>query len=160
TLAMADISKDENGKYHRTIIMQIHGRLTNEQRDLIGEDDNNAPPVLKIYWNNEKVRVKTKELKDINATGTELLPVSAWTDDEGITFDEKVGFEPFTLEVIASEGRLEVILNDKQSLVYEGIHMEKWSVFENYFKAGNYLVTQDEGAYAKVKYYALEVSHP
>ena len=160
TLAMADISKDENGKYHRTIIMQIHGRLTNEQRDLIGEDDNNAPPVLKIYWNNEKVRVKTKELKDTNTSGTELLPVSAWTDDEGITFDEKVGFEKFTLEVIASEGRLEVILNDKQSLVYEGIHMEKWSVFENYFKAGNYLVTQDEGAYAKVKYYALEVSHP
>ena len=49
-LALADISKDDNDKYHRTIIMQIHGRLSNEQRDLIGAKDNNAPPVLKIYW--------------------------------------------------------------------------------------------------------------
>ena len=46
TLKMDEITKDANDKYHRTIIMQIHGRLTNEQRDLIGEDDNNAPPVL------------------------------------------------------------------------------------------------------------------
>ncbi len=42
-IAMEASTKDANGKYHRTIIMQIHGRLTNEQRDLIGEDDNNAP---------------------------------------------------------------------------------------------------------------------
>ena len=59
-LAMDATTKDSNGKYHRTIIMQIHGRLTNEQRDLIGEDDNNAPPILKIYWDNGKIRVKTK----------------------------------------------------------------------------------------------------
>jgi len=31
--------------------MQIHRRLTHEQRDLIGENDDNAPPVLKVYWN-------------------------------------------------------------------------------------------------------------
>ncbi len=160
TLAVPEISKDKNGKYHRAIIMQIHGRLTDEQRDLIGEDDNNAPPVLKIYWANEKIRVKTKQLKDRKASGADLLPVSAWTDDEGVYFDEKVGFGKFTLEVVASEGRLEVTLNDKQTLVYKGIHMEKWSAFENYFKAGNYLVTKDEGAYARVKYYALEISHP
>ena len=47
SLAVSVISQDATGKYHRTIIMQIHGRLTNAQRDLIGEDDNNAPPVLK-----------------------------------------------------------------------------------------------------------------
>lgn len=46
--------------------MQIHGRLTNAQRDLIGQKDNNAPPVFKIYWDNGKVRVKTKLLKDTN----------------------------------------------------------------------------------------------
>ena len=62
-LAMGDVSKDKNGKYHKVIIMQIHGRLTNEQRDLIGQKDNNAPPVLKIYWQNGKIRVKTKVLK-------------------------------------------------------------------------------------------------
>ena len=32
-------------------------------------------------------------------------------------------------------------------------------VFENYFKAGNYLQSKDEGAFATVKYYDLEVSH-
>ncbi|KAA3625250.1 MAG: polysaccharide lyase family 7 protein, partial [Bacteroidetes bacterium] len=59
TLALDEISVDDDGDYHRTIIMQIHGRLTDEQRDLIGEDDNNAPPILKIYWAKGKVRVKS-----------------------------------------------------------------------------------------------------
>ena len=64
-LAMENVSKDSDGKYHKVIIMQIHGRLTNEQRDLIGQKDNNAPPILKIYWQNGKIRVKTKELKNL-----------------------------------------------------------------------------------------------
>lgn len=158
-LKMDDISIDASGDPHRTIIMQIHGRLTDEQRDLINEDDNNAPPVLKIYWIDGKVRVKTKVLKDLNASDTEILYVSAWEDDDGHTFDEHVGFEKFTLEVIVSEGRMEVVLNDNESIVYDDIHMQKWGVFENYFKAGNYLSTRDEGAFSKVKYYELEVSH-
>ena len=68
TLSVPEISKDATGKPHRTMIMQIHGRLTNAQRDLIGASDNNAPPVLKIYWDNGKIRVKTKKLKN------EMLP--------------------------------------------------------------------------------------
>ena len=66
TLSVPEISKDATGKPHRTMIMQIHGRLTNAQRDLIGASDNNAPPVLKIYWDNGKIRVKTKKLKNEN----------------------------------------------------------------------------------------------
>ena len=159
TLAMAEATKDAEGKYHRTIIMQIHGRLTNEQRDRINEDDNNAPPILKIYWAYGKVRVKTKVLKNVDATYEEILSTDAWGDDDGVYFEEEVGFDKFTLEIIASDGRLEVILNEKQSLVYENVHMQKWSVFENYFKAGNYLATKDEGSFAKVKYYNLEVKH-
>lgn len=159
TLRVSDISKDGQGKPHRVIIMQIHGRLTNQQRDLIGEDDNNAPPMLKIYWNNGKVRVKTKELKDISASASEMLKTSAWTDDKGYTFPEKVGLDKFTLEVIVSKGKMKIILNGKQSKVYKSIHLQKWGVFENYFKAGNYLATKDKGAFAKVKYYQLEVSH-
>jgi len=65
----------------------------------------------------------------------------------------------FTVEVIASEGRLEVILNENESFVYEDIHMERWGIFENYFKAGNYLVTTDDGSFSRVKYYDLEVWH-
>mgnify|MGYP002859239337 CR=1 FL=1 len=159
TLSMEDISKDSDGNYHRVIIMQIHGRLTNAQRDLIGEDDNNAPPMLKIYWTRGYVRVKTKVLKDLNASDTEILYTDAWGDDEGHTFNKYVGFDKFTLEVKVSEGSMEVILNEQESVIYNDIHIQKWGIFENYFKAGNYLSTKDEGSFAKVKYYELEVSH-
>ncbi|MCE7993323.1 MAG: polysaccharide lyase family 7 protein [Roseivirga sp.] len=159
TLSVPEISSDSDGDRHRTIIMQIHGRLTNEQRDLIQEDDNNAPPILKIYWQDGRIRVKTKVLKDLNASDTEILRTSAWEDDEGRYFSEVVGTEQFTLEVIVSAGRLEVKMNDSESFVYDGIHMEKWGVFENYFKAGNYLQTSDANAFARVKYYDLDISH-
>lgn len=159
TMAMDSSSKDSDGKYHRTIIMQIHGRLTNEQRDLIGEDDNNAPPMLKIYWDKGKIRIKTKELKDVNASYEELLHEDAWGNDEGYNFETPVDFKKFTLEVKVEEGKMVVILNNLEYKVYKGIHMEKWGVFENYFKAGNYLQTRDEGAFSKVKVYSLEVSH-
>lgn len=159
TLKLEAISNDSGGNPHRTIIMQIHGRLTNNQRDLIGASDNNAPPMLKIYWANGRVRVKTKELKDLNASDSEILHTDAWDDDDGFYFSETVGNEKFTLEIIASEGRMEIILNDDESIVYDDVHIQKWSVFENYFKAGNYLASTEEGAFARVKYYDLEVSH-
>lgn len=158
-LQLADISKDNEGKYHRTIIMQIHGRLTDAQRDLIGEDDNNAPPILKIYWYKGLVRVKSKVLKDKQASDTEILHTDAWGDDEGFNFSTEVGFEPFTLEIIATKGKLEIVLNEDEKYVIENEDMERWSVFENYFKAGNYLATLDEGSFARVKYYELEVVH-
>ncbi|WP_299892025.1 polysaccharide lyase family 7 protein [uncultured Lacinutrix sp.] len=158
-LAIDEISRDKKGKYHKTIIMQIHGRLTNEQRDLIGADDNNAPPILKIYWKDGKIRVKTKILKNINANAEQILHEDAWGDDKGFTFKEKVGFKKFTIEVKVSEGKMVVVLNNNEYKVYENIHMKKWGVFENYFKAGNYFQTRDEGAFAKVRYYNLEVTH-
>lgn len=159
TLALDEISTNDDGKLDRVIIMQIHGRLTNQQKDEIGQDDNNAPPVLKIYWDKGRVRVKTKFLKDIYAEEPEILYTDAWGDDEGYNFEEEVGMEKFTLEIIASSGKMEIILNEKDSVVYEGVHMEKWGVFENYFKAGNYLVSTDPDAYSKVKFYDLEVWH-
>ncbi|WP_067147005.1 polysaccharide lyase family 7 protein [Pseudotamlana agarivorans] len=159
TIAMDAVSKDSNGKYHKVIIMQIHGRLTNEQRDLIGEDDNNAPPILKIYWQNGKVRVKTKELKNISASSEEILHEDAWGDDEGFNFEQEVNFRKFTLEVKISEGKMVIVLNGNEYKVYENIHMQRWGVFENYFKAGNYFQSRDDGAFAKVKFYDLEVSH-
>lgn len=158
-LAIDEVSKGKDGKYHRIIIMQIHGRLTNEQRDLIGEDDNNAPPILKIYWDKGKIRVKTKVLKNLNASGTEILHEDAWDNDEGFNFEQEVGFKKFTLEVQVSEGKMVIILNNNEYKVYENIHMSKWGIFENYFKAGNYFQTRDEGAFAKVRYYSLEVTH-
>lgn len=159
TLSVPFVSENRDGGQYQTMIMQIHGRLTNEQRDLIGEDDNNAPPVLKIYWNNGKVRVRTKMLKDLNVSDEEMLHTDAWKDDQGHTFSEFVGTEKFTLQVIVSDGRIEVILNDKDSFVSDNVHMEKWGVFENYFKAGNYFISKDQGTSAIVKYYDLKVEH-
>ena len=158
-LAMDATTRDSDGKYHRTIIMQIHGRLTNEQRDLIGEDDNNAPPMLKIYWDKGKIRIKTKVLKNLNATDEELLHEDAWDNDEGFNFEEKVDFRKFTLEVKVSEGKMVVILNKNEFKVYKNIHIRKWGIFENYFKAGNYFQSRDEGAFSKVRYYELSVTH-
>ena len=158
-LSMKEVTRDADGKYHRVIIMQIHGRLTNEQRDLIGEDDNNAPPMLKIYWDNGKIRVKTKVLKNLNSTYEEMLHEEAWGNDDGFNFEQEVGFRKFTLEVKVTEGKLVVVLNKNEFKVYKNIHMKKWGIFENYFKAGNYFQTRDEGAYAKVNYYELEVEH-
>ncbi len=159
TLAMGETTRDAKGKYHRTIIMQIHGRLTNEQRDLIGQKDNNAPPILKIYWDNGKIRVKTKVLKNLNATIPEILHEDAWDNDKGFNFEQKVGFRKFTLEVKVSEGKMVIVLNNSEYKVYKNIHMKKWGVFENYFKAGNYFQSRDKGSYSRIKYYKLEVSH-
>ena len=158
-LSMKEVTRDADGKYHRVIIMQIHGRLTNEQRDLIGEDDNNAPPMLKIYWDNGKIRVKTKVLKNLNSTYEEMLHEEAWGNDDGFNFEQEVGFRKFTLEVKVTEGELVVVLNKNEFKVYKNIHMQKWDIFENYFKAGNYFQTRDDGAYAKVNYYELEIKH-
>jgi len=158
-ISVEDVSRDKNGKYHKIIIMQIHGRLTNEQRDLIGKKDNDAPPVLKIYWDKGKIRVKTKELKSLAATDKGILYKNAWTDDKGHTFEQEVGFRKFTLEVKVSEGKMVVSLNNNEFKVYDNIHMKKWGVFENYFKAGNYFQTRDKGAFATVNFYELSVKH-
>ncbi len=159
TIAIDEISKNKKGKHDKVIVLQIHGRLSNEQKELIGKKDNDAPPIMKVYWNNGRIRLKSKFLKNPDATDKEVLRKDAWGDDEGYNFPKKVGFEKFTVEIIASEGKMEVILNDKYRKVYRGYDMKRWGVFENYFKAGNYLATKTPKAFAKVKFYDLEVSH-
>lgn len=159
TLRMGDVSKDAKGKYHKVIIMQIHGRLSKEQAALIGAKDGNAPPMLKISWENGKVIVKVKKLKNPNVSAIDILRYTSWVDAEKFIFNQKVDFDKFTLDVKVSEGRLEVVLNNSESKVFTGTDMKKWNVFENYFKAGNYFQSHDSGAFAYVKYYALEVSH-
>lgn len=128
----------------------------------IGNPTELKPPSILDYATNETPQnfmFKTKILKDLEATDTEILHTDAGGDDDGNTFDEYVETDPLTLEVSASDVRLEVILNENCSTVYADIHMQKWGIFENYFKAGNYLLTRDEGAFARVKYYNLVVSH-
>ena len=158
-LAVSEVSQDQNGNPHRLIVMQIHGRLTDDQKERIGQKDNNAPPILKIYWQDGKIRVKTKELKDVTTSDDAVLYSNAWTDDEGFTFPDPVDFDKFTLEVNVKAGLMEVILNNYDTIRYSGVHIDKWGAFDNYFKAGNYFQSRDEGSFARVKYYELEVSH-
>ncbi len=159
-MAIDQVSRDANGKEHRIIIAQIHGRLTNEQKESIGQKDNNAPPILKIYYDKGKIRVKTKVLKNTTAADADILDKKAWGDDDGYNFETPVGKgERFTLEVIVSDGRMEIVLNGWQRKIYKGVHMERWGIFENYFKVGNYFQSRDEGSFGKVKIYELEVSH-
>ena len=156
---MGEVSKAKDGKYHKVIIAQIHGRLTNEQRELIGQKDNNAPPILKIYWQDGKIRVKTKVLKYADVDQVGILHKDAWGDDKGRTFEEEVGFRKFLITVDVTDGKMVVSLNKNEFFVYDDISIRKWGIFENYFKAGNYLQTRDEGAFAKVKIYELHVEH-
>jgi Alginate lyase. len=55
TMAMESITKDDEGKYHKTIILQIHGRLTNEQRDRLGKDDNEPPQCSRFIGKMERL---------------------------------------------------------------------------------------------------------
>ena len=158
-MAMGEVTRADNGKYHKVIIAQIHGRLTNEQRDLIGQKDNNAPPILKIYWQNGKIRVKTKVLKYAGVDQKGILHKEAWTDDKGKNFEQEVGFRKFTIEVKVSKGKMVVSLNNSEFFVYDDISIKRWGIFENYFKVGNYFQSRDKGAYAKVRLYELNVSH-
>lgn len=158
-LAMDEVTRDKNGKYHKVIILQIHGRLTDEQRDFIGQKDNNAPPVLKVYWQNGKIRVKTKKLKFAGIDAKGILYKEAWTDDEGFNFEEEVGFRKFQIEIKVTDGKMVVILNKNEYAVYDDFNMKRWGIFENYFKAGNYFQSRDEGSFARVNFYELTVSH-
>ncbi|PWL37806.1 polysaccharide lyase family 7 protein [Flagellimonas aquimarina] len=158
-IAMDKVSRDKKGKYHKVIVLQIHGRLTNEQRDLIEQKDNNAPPILKIYWQNGKIRVKTKELVNPSVSSKGILYKEAWKDDKGRNFEEEVGFRKFNLEVKVTDGKMVVSLNKNEFFVYDSPSIKRWGVFENYFKAGNYFQSRDKGAYARVKFYELSVEH-
>ena len=83
--------------------------------------------------------MKTKEVKDLSDTTTELLHKDAWGDDEGYTFPEPVGINKLKLKVLVLDRRMGVILNETDSISYANIYIQKWGIFENYFKAGNYL---------------------
>ncbi|WP_256259952.1 polysaccharide lyase family 7 protein [Winogradskyella luteola] len=99
-----------------------------------------------------------KSLVDESTSGFDLFDVynNTWADIKvNLCY---VGYETFDFMISASDARIEVQLNEDESYVYEDISLDKWP-FENYFKAGNYFQTRDEGAYAKEKFYELEVSH-
>ncbi|WP_431159163.1 polysaccharide lyase family 7 protein [Winogradskyella poriferorum] len=159
-LKLQSISENNNSgdDYHKVIVMQIHGIISEEDMATYGFDGNNGPPLIKIYWKDGFVWCHKKSLADESTTGFDLYGVydGTWTDIKvNLGY---VGYDPFDFRITASDARIEVQLNDDQPYIYEDISLEKWP-FENYFKAGNYLTTTDENAFAYVKYYNLYVTH-
>ncbi len=159
-LKMIDISEDNSSssQYHRTIVMQIHGIISEEDMAIHGFSSNNGPPLIKIYWKDGYIWSHKKSLVDESTSGDDLLDTSStvWSDIKNNM--GYVGFEAFDFKITASDARLELQLNDDAPLIYQDVSLDKWP-YENYFKAGNYLGSTVEGAFSKVKYYELEVTH-
>ena len=123
-----------------------------------GFESNNGPPLIKITWIDGNLWVYKKSLVNENASGYNLLDVSSntWTDEKHNM--GTVGFNEFEFSIKASKGKIELQLNNEIPYIYEDISLAKWP-FQNYYKAGNYLNTTDSGAFSKLKYYSLSVSH-
>lgn len=155
---VTEMSEDSRGKYHKTILFQIQGRTTDEQTVQLGLDKNTGPPFIKVFWDNGKIRVVRKVLKDWNTVGEDLVLNSSWEDDRGKAFRKAIDFNKAKISIIAEEGRIEIKLDDQRSIVFKDINVQQW-YFENYFVAGNYLQTKDEGAHSVVKFYSLDVTH-
>lgn len=160
-LRMVDVSENTSGSSYdhpKVIIMQIHGIISEEDMELHSFSSNNGPPLLKMTWIDGYIWAYKKSLNDESAEGDDLLDVSSntWSDiKHNMGY---VGYDAFNLKIIATDGKLEIVLNEENSFIYEDISLVKWP-FENYFKAGNYLGSTDENAFSKVKYYELSVTH-
>ena len=159
-LKIEDISENNESSddYHKVIVMQIHGIISEDDMETHGFSSNNGPPLIKIYWKDGYVWSHKKSLIDENTVGDDLLDTSSdtWSDiKHNLGY---VGFSQFDFRITASDARIEVQLNNDEPLIYEDVSLDKWP-FENYFKAGNYLTSTDDNAFALVKYYNLQVIH-
>lgn len=151
-------NNETSDDYHKVIVMQIHGIISEEDMDIHGFSSNNGPPLIKMYWKDGYIWSHKKSLVDENTEGDDLLDNSSstWSDiKDNMGY---VGFDSFNLKIVASDAKLEITLNDDESLIYQDISLDKWP-FENYFKAGNYLNSTHPDAFSKVKYFELTVTH-
>jgi len=161
TLKVQSVSENNSSSgddYHKVIVMQIHGIISEDDMETYGFDGNNGPPLIKIYWKDGYIWSHKKSLVDETTDGFDLYGVydGTWSDIKvNLGY---VGNNIFNFSITASEARIEVQLNDNEPYVYEDISLIKWP-FENYFKAGNYLTSTDDNAFSYVKYYNLDVSH-
>jgi len=152
------MSKENPKKYHRTILFQIQGRTTEEQEEEYDLEKAINLPMLTVYWQDERIKVQRKVLKNGAAMEKELVMKDSWENDAGRYFNKKIGFEKAHIEIKVEEGRVEIQLDDQKPIVYRDTNIRKWPL-DNYFNAGNYLQTKSVVAHAIVKYYKLQVTH-
>jgi len=151
-------NNESSDDYHKVIVMQIHGIISEEDMDIHGFSSNNGPPLIKIYWKDGYVWSHKKSLVNESTSGDDLLDTTSdtWTDiKKNLGY---VGFESFEFRITASDAKIEVQLNNDDPYIYEDLSLDKWP-FENYFKAGNYLGSTDPEAYSYIKYYNLNITH-
>lgn len=147
----------EDGKYHKTILFQLDGRTSEKQTEKLGLAKSTSMPLLKITWDNERVKVQRRVLKNESTVGDQLLSKSAWENDDS-RFSKKIGFKKFKIRIAVKKGKIEVQIDDDTPIIYRDTSVKQW-YFENYFIAGNYLQTKSPGAHSIVKYYYLKVNH-
>ena len=69
-------NQESDDVYHKIIVMQIHGIISEEDMDLHGFSSNNGPPLIKIYWKDGYVWCHKKSLIDESTEGNALLETS------------------------------------------------------------------------------------
>ena len=147
--------------YHRVIVMQIHGIISEDDVNTYGFTSRNGPPLIKIYWKDGYIWCHKKSLINEDTQGTDLI--QPYTSSNNFWTDVKnnlgyVGNEAFDFRITASDAKVEVQLNNNTPVTYQDISLDRWQ-YHNYFKAGNYLTTTDNNAFSYIKYYSLEISH-
>ncbi|MGB3467111.1 MAG: polysaccharide lyase family 7 protein [Cyclobacteriaceae bacterium] len=148
----------ENGKYHKTILFQLDGRTSDKQTTKMGLEKPVNIPLFKITWQDGRIKIQRKILKNESTVGDQLFRKEAWEKDEPRFVDKKVGFEKFEISITAKKGKIEIRIDDEPPVIYRDTSVKQW-YFENYFTAGNYLQTKSADAHSIVKYYYLKVTH-
>jgi hypothetical protein len=110
TLKVQAISEDNatSREYHRVIVMQIHGIISQADMSTYGFEANHAPPLLKMIWVDGHMLAYKKTLVNDATKGLDLFDDSTatWTD---IKYDfGSVSFEKFTIKIISLQGKLSV----------------------------------------------------
>jgi len=153
------ITKNEKGKYDKTILFQIDGRTTAKQTKEMRLAKPISLPMVKIYWQDGYLKIVRKVLKDEGTAGEALLSKASWKEDNARHSRAKIGFEKTKISIEAKRGKVVIKINDEKPIVYRDLSISQW-YFENYFTAGNYLQSKAPNCYSSVKFYKLEVNHP
>ena len=148
----------EGKKYDRTLLFTIHGRTTEEQNAKLGLSKSESQPLIKVFWEDERIRVQRKVLKDPYISDDKVLNKDSWEDDNGRYFNKKIGFDKVKIFIEVNEGEVKIGVNDQKPIRYRDVSVEKMQ-FENYFEVGNYLQSSELKANCTVKFYSLKVTH-
>ena len=157
-LELESISRSESGQSHRTILLQVDGRTTAKQTKQLGLSKPASLPLLKIYWQDDYLKVVRKVLKDEGTAGDALLYKTSWKEDKGVHSKRKVGNDRVHVRLELKRGKIIVQIDDEKPIVYRDLSVAQW-YFENYFTVGNYLQSKEDGCFSTVNYYKIKVSH-